>query len=86
MVQSLGHATSVLRQREVGAHGDPLEDATSCLVDHEAIFERAGTSIQPVRAGIVAHPLAYRWSSRAGRPAWLLTPHPALARQRRRGS
>ena len=56
----------------------------ACLVDHDRhlLATCRYIDLNPVRAGIVAHPRAYRWSSFAGlareRHDPLLMPHPVL--------
>jgi putative transposase len=54
----------------------------SCLVETDRHFLAVMRYIElnPVRAGMVAHPADYRWSSyrlnASGRPSGILTPHP----------
>ncbi len=54
----------------------------SCIVDSDGYLMRCHRYIEmnPVRAGMVAHPAQYRWSSYGtnaeGRPSDIVTPHP----------
>ena len=85
MMQSLGarYVRYVnARQRRTGTLWEGRYKA--CLVDHDRrlLATCRYIDLNPVRAGIVAHPIAYRWSSFAGligqRHDRLLMPRPVL--------
>jgi putative transposase len=75
-----------LLMRELGAYADDC-DATPVASSRYVLHCMRYIELNPVRAGLVAHPADYRWSSyRANALGWqdaLVTPHPcyyALAR------
>jgi putative transposase len=83
LMKHLGQRFVQYVNRKHGRTGSLFEGRfRSCIVDTEGYLLRCHRYIEmnPVRAGMVAHPSQYRWSSYGtnaeGRPSELICPHP----------